>query len=81
MLPVVPLLVLILAPFCALSTTESRNVMSATVLLLFPPTEPIESPCDPSHQKLLTETYCPDVIATQSSSLYTRLLLRTAWTG
>jgi hypothetical protein len=42
--PVVPEFVLIRHPFWLLLTVESENVMSVTVLSLFPPTDPMLNP-------------------------------------
>lgn len=44
MLPVVPELDLILHPFSLFSMTEFWKVTPSTVLLLLPPTEPMERP-------------------------------------
>jgi len=46
-----------------------------TLLLLFPPTEPIDMPCPPLHHMLETVMLFPLVMATQSSWLLTKLFV------
>jgi len=75
--PVVPELVLILAPFWEFLMTEFVKRTLDTSLLDFPPIEPMESPCPPSQTMLETVILVPEVTATQSSWLMTVVLVMT----
>jgi hypothetical protein len=73
MKPVVLELLLMRAPFSALRTTELVNEMLVTLLLDFPPTEPMDRPWLLLQYMLLTMMLLPLVTATQSSWLMTVL--------
>src|ERR1700761_2531688 len=69
--PVVPEFVLMRAPFCEFITTELVKSTSETLLLDFPPMEPMDRPCPPLQTMFDTVMLLPDVTATQSSWLIT----------
>jgi len=59
------------APFCEFITTELVKSTSETLLLDFPPMEPMDRPCPPLQTMFDTVMLLPDVTATQSSWLIT----------